>query len=77
MSKCLPCSKVSGKEQDSVKYFKGVFNKTGKIFWAYRLSVKETFKFVENEYFSKILNEEIKPNFNNGAEYFRIDEFKG
>lgn len=73
---CLPCSKVSAQEQNVVKFYKAVYENTGKVFWVYRLSSKDSFKFVENAYFEELLDKQIKPNFSNGAEYFRIDEFK-
>lgn len=72
---CLPCSKVSSQEQNVVKYYKKVYEKTGKVFWVYRLSSKDSFKFVENAYFEKLFNDQIKPNFPNGAEHFHIAEF--
>lgn len=74
---CLPCSKVSSQERDVVKFYKNLYKQTGKLYWVYRLGSKEAFNFVENAYFSKILDTQIKPNFSNGAEYFRIDEFTG
>lgn len=74
---CLPCSKVSAQEQDLVKYHKKLYKDTGIVYWAYRLSSKDTFQFVKNQYFRKIREEQIEPNFTNGAEYFHIEEFKG
>jgi len=73
---CLPCSKVSAEEQDVVKFYKKVYEKTGKVFWVYRLSKKDSFKFIENSYFKRLFEEQIKPNFPNGAEHFHIAEFK-
>ena len=38
---CLPCSKVSAQEQDVVKFYKKLFEKTGRLYWVYRLGAKE------------------------------------
>ena len=74
---CLPCSKVTDKERVVLNYYKTLFETTGVIFYAYRLSINDSFNFIEKEYFEKIFETEIKPNFVNGAEYFNIQEFKG
>lgn len=73
---CLPCSKVSHQEKDVVKFYKDLHKTTGKVYWAYRLTEKGSFLFVENSSFARIRTEQIEPNFKHGAEYFRIDEFK-
>lgn len=74
---CLPCAKVSAKDQDVVKYFKKIFETTGREYYAYKLSTKEGFSFIEKSYFNDIFLKQIKPNFSNGAEYYHISEFKG
>lgn len=73
---CLPCGKVTHKEKTVVKYYKTLFETTGRIFYAYRLNKQDAFNFVEKQYFNTIFTEQIKPNFDNGAEYFSIQEFK-
>lgn len=74
---CLPCGKVTQKEQIVVKYYKTLFEKTGKIYYAYRLSNNSSFNFIEQQYFNDVFNKEIKPNLANGAEYYSIQEFRG
>lgn len=74
---CIPCTKVSQSEHDVIKYYKKVFEKTGKVFYVYRLSSNSGFNVVEKLYFETIFNTQIKPNFDNGAEYFTIQEFTG
>lgn len=74
---CLPCGKVTNKERVVIKYYKTLFETTGKEYYAYRLKANEAFNIVEKSYFSKILQSQIKPNFEYGAEYFHIQEFKG
>lgn len=76
MSECLPCSKVSLQEKDVVKYYQNVYKKTGNLYWVYRLKTKGDFLFTDSKSFKLILETQIKPNFTNGSEYFRIDEFK-
>ena len=77
MSECLPCSKVSNMERSVVMFYKKLFEQTGRIFYVYRLNSADGFNFIEQKYFSKVLEEQIKPNFVNGAEYYSIQEFKG
>ena len=77
MSNCLPCSKVSKMEKSVVQFYKKLYEETGRLFYVYRLETGANFSFIEGKYFSKILEEQIKPNFKNGAEYFSIQEFKG
>lgn len=74
---CFSCSKLSDRDRQVVKYYKTLFETTGKEYYVYRLNANEAFKFVEKQYFSKILQTQIKPNFDNGAEYYSIQEFKG
>ena len=70
---CLPCAKVSASERNVVKYYKS----TGKDYYVYRLNKTSPFNFVEKQYFNDIFENQIKPNFENGAEYFSIQEFTG
>ena len=77
MSKCIPCSKVTTTEKSVIKFFKKLYKDSGTEYYVYRLGRKETFNFVKKELFTKILEEQIKPNFKNGAEYFHISEFTG
>ena len=74
---CLPCGKVTDKEKLIVKYYKTLFDTTGKEYYVYRLFTGDGLKFVEKKYFNRIFIGQIKPNFSNGAEYFSIQEFKG
>jgi len=74
---CLPCAKANNAEQDIFKYYKGVYDKTGKLFYIYKLSPKDGYKVVEKSYFTKIFNDQIKPNLKNGAEYYSIQEVTG
>ena len=74
---CLPCGKVTDKEKVVVKYYKTLFETTGKLFYVYRLGSNKAFNFVEKSYFNRIFETDIKPNLVNGAEYFSIQEFKG
>lgn len=74
---CLVCGKVNPQEAVIVKYYKTLFETTGKLYYVYRLKSNEGFKFVEKSCFNKIFETQIKPNFEQGAEYFSIQEFKG
>ena len=74
---CLPCGKVGAKEQFVVRYYKNIYETTGKQYYAYRLSSTQSFNFIEKKYFNDIFENQIKPNFINGAEYFAIQEFTG
>lgn len=73
---CLPCGKVTDADRVVVSYYKKIFETTGKVFYAYRLSKNKPFNFIEKQYFNQILTQ-IKTNFDKGAEYFHIQEFKG
>ncbi len=72
---CLPCGKVTQAEKVVVRYYKTLFETTGKLYYVYRLGTNKPFKFVEKSYFEELFITQIKPNFKHGAEYFRIDEF--
>jgi len=64
-------------EKSVVKFYKKLHEQTGRVFYVYRLEAGAEFNFIEDKYFTKILEQQIKPNFKNGAEYFSIQEFKG
>lgn len=72
---CLPCSKVSQSEQDVIKFYKRDYDRSGRVWWVYRLYSKDTFKVIENAYFDELMENHIKPNRDNGAEAFHIAEF--
>jgi hypothetical protein len=74
---CIPCSKVSNSEKDPLKFYVKRYKDTGHEVYVYRLDKNSLFKFVEKSLFVIILNNEIKPNFEKGAEYFHISEFTG
>ena len=73
---CLPCGKITDNERVLVKYYQTLFEKTGEIYYVYRLSKGSSLNIIKKQYFNRILEEQIKPNFINGAEYFSIQEFK-
>ena len=74
---CLPCGKVTNNERLVVKYYKTLFETTGKLYYVYRLKTGGNLYVVEKSYFNSVFHNKIKPNFENGAEYFSISEFKG
>lgn len=71
---CLPCSRANAQEQDAFKYYRGIYDKTGQEYFVYKLSTKDGYKIVKSQYFNEIFETQIKPNFENGAEYFSIRE---
>lgn len=73
---CIPCSKVSTKQIDVVKYYKDLYKKKGLETYFYRLKTGGDLLIVNKSGFNAIFLKKIKPNFENGAEYFFVDEFK-
>ncbi len=78
MSKeCITCgASFNGTERDLAIYFKEQYDKHGVERFVYRLGLKQPFMFVRKEYFNEVFKTQIKPNFENGAEYWSIQEFK-
>ena len=74
---CLPCGKVKGRDISAVEYYRKLYKDDGLEYYAYRLKAGESFSFVKKSYFNGIFETQIKPNFDNGAEYFHISEFTG
>lgn len=74
---CFSCSKLSKNAKNVVKYYRELYETKGLETYVYRLCGNCDFKIVRKEYFNDIFNKEIKPNFEKGAEYFSIQEFKG
>ena len=72
---CFACGKIEDSERATIKYYKNVHLKTGKVFYLYRKSSGSPLFVVESSYFETIFNNDIKPNFDEGAEYFSIREF--
>jgi hypothetical protein len=75
MAKCIPCAKMSQSDKDVIDYYKHLYKKYGKEYYVYRLASIEPVKFVKKEHFNQIFQTQIKPNFDNGADYFFIAEF--
>lgn len=72
---CIPCTKVNTTEKGVISYYKDLYKTKGIVHYVYRLSRTSGVKFVEKKYFSTIFENQIKPNFSIGAEYFHISEF--
>lgn len=78
MSKeCFSCgASFNGSEKQLAMHFKEQYEKQGVSRYGYKLKSNGGLFFVRAEYFDTILKTEIKPNFDNGAEYFHISELR-
>lgn len=74
---CGICAVLNAREKDFVKIYKDYFKRYGKVYYVYRTETNGGIKIVPQESFNIIFEEQIKPNFDNGAEYFHISEFTG
>ena len=63
-------------EQDVIKHYKQLYRDYGIQYYVYRLGSGKPIKFIKKEGFEAVFQTQIKPNFDIGAEYFHIQEFK-
>ncbi len=74
---CFTCGAgLTNKEKNIIFYYKEDYEKNGVERYVYKTSEKSDLLVVKKKYFNKIFEEQIKPNFEKGAEYFHIKEFK-
>jgi len=78
MSKpCITCGiAFNGDESKLARIFKEQYDKHGIERYVYRLSENGNFHFVRKESFNVIFETQIKPNFDNGSDFFHIKELK-
>lgn len=76
MANCFTCGKgFNGSVNDTLNHFKIQFDKFGIERYFYKLSENGAVKVCKKSDFSRIFSEQIKPNFDNGAEYSHISEY--
>ena len=75
MAKCIPCTRMSQSDKDVIDYYKHLYKDYDKEYYVYRLGKGEPVKFIKKELFNEVFQNQIKPNFDNGADYFHICEF--
>ena len=77
MSDCFSCGKQFSENTNAIlRGFKERYLKYGTVRYYYKLDSNGPILICRASSFSKILENEIKPNFQNGAEYAHIGEFK-
>lgn len=77
MSSCFSCGKSFNQDVNGVlQFFKRQYLEHGIERFFYKTSEKGDVKTVKKAYFSKVFEQEIKPNFINGAEYAHIQEYQ-
>lgn len=76
MSKCLPCSGVKSNQKAFIKKLKKKYEDGIAEHYLFRTEKGGKLSSVEKKHFNYIFELKIKPNFENGAEYFHISEFK-
>lgn len=76
MGKCLPCSSVSSGEKGLIRKFKRLYEQGKTERYVYRLEKGGSIFLTDKKSFPILLETKIKPNFDKGAEYFHISEFK-
>lgn len=73
---CFSCGASFDKtEKERVEMYKDLYRRTKEISYFYRLKPGGTLFIVRSNSFKGIFEKQIKPNFANGAEYARIDEY--
>ena len=73
---CFSCGETfQESEKEKLQRYKNHYDKTGEVSYYYRLSSDGPIFICWANSFSVILENEIKPNFKNGAEYSHICDF--
>lgn len=76
VSNCFTCGKgLNLDTHQTLKHFKSVYEKFGIDRYFYKLYENDSIKIVKKQDFNRIFNEQIKPNFKNGATYAHISEY--
>lgn len=76
MANCFSCgSSFSSGIAGVLQYYKYLYETTGLESFFYRLSSEGNVIVVRKSDFKVIFEEQIKPNFHNGAEYAHISEY--
>lgn len=74
---CFTCQKgFSGTENDIINYYKRLYKEKGYLTYVYRVSEKGAIQIASKSSFLAIFDTIIKPNYDKGANYARIDEFR-
>ena len=78
MSKCFSCGKgFNGDTNALLMRYKKEYEHNGVIRYFYKTETNGSIKIVRESGFKAVFQTEIKPNFEKGAEYAHISEFKG
>lgn len=76
MANCFSCGSSFGSGVTGIlQYYKHLYETTGLERYFYRLSSDGDVFIVTKSEFKSIFEEDIKPNFHNGAEYAHISEY--
>lgn len=77
MADCFTCGEKFTEDVNSLlRAYKRQYEKFGVVRYYYRLNPKDVIKICRDSSFNTILENEIKPNFQDGAEYAHISEFR-
>lgn len=77
MADCFSCGEKFNEDVNALlRAYKRQFDKMGIVRYYYWLHPKDSIKICRESSFNTILENEIKPNFQNGAEYAHISEYK-
>ncbi len=77
MADCFSCGKnFSGDTNALLRAYKQQYDKLGIVRYFYQLNPKDSIKICRENSFNTIFENEIKPNFQNGAEFAHISEFR-
>ena len=74
---CGICAKLNKREKNLVKVYKNYYLSYGKEYYVFRTEKGGGLSIVSKNQFNTVYERDIKPNFNKGAEYFHISEYKG
>lgn len=78
MSSCFSCGKgFNGDTNALLMRYKKEYEEKGVIRYFYKTKTNGSIKIVRESGFKTVFQAEIKPNFEKGAEYAHISEFKG
>ena len=73
---CFSCGQTfNGSVNELLQRYKRDYLERGVVRWYYRLETNGDVRIVKDKQFKKIREEQIKPNFKNGAEYAHISEY--
>ena len=76
MAICNPCAQVSNDSKKLIARYKKEYEEGKSDYYVFRTQAGQKVSFVKKEYFNVVFHDRIKPNFDNGAEYWHISEFK-